>query len=28
VLAAEARRLESLIGEARRKHVLGRTKNV
>ena len=25
VLAAEARRLESLIGEARRKHVLGRT---
>jgi DNA-binding PadR family transcriptional regulator len=25
VLAAEARRLEALIGEARRKHVLGRT---
>jgi DNA-binding PadR family transcriptional regulator len=25
VLAAEARRLESLIGEARRKHVLGRS---
>jgi DNA-binding PadR family transcriptional regulator len=26
VLAAEARRLESAIGEARRKHVIGRTK--
>jgi DNA-binding PadR family transcriptional regulator len=26
VLAAEARRLESAVGEARRKHVLGRTK--
>jgi DNA-binding PadR family transcriptional regulator len=25
VLTAEARRLESLVGEARRKHVLGRT---
>jgi DNA-binding PadR family transcriptional regulator len=25
VLAAEARRLESLVGEARRKHVLGRS---
>jgi DNA-binding PadR family transcriptional regulator len=26
VLTAEARRLESAVGEARRKHVLGRTK--
>jgi len=26
VLAAEARRLESALGEARRKHVIGRTK--
>jgi hypothetical protein len=26
VLAAEARRLEALLGEARRKHVIGRTK--
>jgi DNA-binding PadR family transcriptional regulator len=27
VLSAEARRLESLVGEARRKQVLGRTRN-
>jgi DNA-binding PadR family transcriptional regulator len=26
VVAAEARRLESLIGEARRKHIIGRTR--
>jgi len=26
VLTAEVRRLESAIGEARRKHVIGRTK--